>query len=698
MSQADLAKKLPFTASRVSRIESGDIALTDTDAEEIATAIETPEAKAFADYLRQAWRILEKPAFDHVSREVLWKAECALSLLRELENDPELKNAFLEQVRSCATALTSAANFVFSTQHQIAFFGSPGVGKTTAICALSGMEKQEQKELKRKMVLPTGSGRITICEVLVRSAGDYSIIVDPCSIDEVRQYVADFSDQLIRSAKGAAADVAGETAGVSTEIERALRNMSGLRKKTTRSADGKIKREDPALELVAAYPAKEDLHVQILSRMELPRRVQTSVSMPRQSTIKGLDWLERAFAEINDGKNPEFSLPQRIEVTVPSAIFEATDLELCLIDTRGIDEPSAPRRDIQGYLDDPRTLAVFCSSFKDAPDAAMLALFERAKETGLGGSLPGKGILLVLPLDREESDVHDNVSGDVDEGREIRREQISTTLDHLHISGLQIAFLRALDESDRDSVRGELIGGVRRIRSRYEDQIKTLIATVEGLISNKANEQAKAVFVAATRPLHIWFASNQQLPSINRQPPETLLQEMDSLRYAASLRASVNRFGDWYNFDYWHCLGVGARRAVVTRTAELATVLKGIVVNALNDADLGQAHDFLRHFQTQVDALFTQLYQDVQALGESAFLDQLKTDLAYWSECSGRWGQGPGYKSDIRQWTDTWFSNREHQRRCEFIESEIQRMWRELLNKLSEQITSAQPDESARAA
>lgn len=121
-------------------------------------------------------------------------------------------------------------------------------------------------------------------------------------------------------------------------------------------------------------------------------------------------------------------------------------------------------------------------------------------------------------------------------------------------------------------------------------------------------------------------------------------------------------------------------------------------MNALNDADLEQAHDFLRHFQPQIDALFTQLYQDVQALRESAFLDQLKTDLAYWSACSGRWGRGPGYKSDIRQWTATWFSDEEHQRRCEFIESEIQRMWRELLNKLNEQITSAQPDESSRAA
>jgi len=35
-----------------------------------------------------------------------------------------------------------------------------------------------------------------------------------------------------------------------------------------------------------------------------------------------------------------------------------------------------------------------------------------------------------------------------------------------------------------------------------------------------------------------------------------------------------------WTFDYWHYLGIGVRRAAVTRTAELATVLKGIVANA----------------------------------------------------------------------------------------------------------------------
>ena len=192
LSQAQLASRLPFTASRVSRLESGEIGLTGEDAVQISEAIGTPEAKAFAAYIRQDWKVLEPPGFNHISREILWDAECALQRLKDLEDDPEIKNAFLQQVKSLKSGLELAARFLLSILHQIAFFGSPGVGKTTVICALAGLDRPSEKDLKRQMVLPTGSGRTTICETHIRSAGEYSIITDPCSTEEVRQYVADF--------------------------------------------------------------------------------------------------------------------------------------------------------------------------------------------------------------------------------------------------------------------------------------------------------------------------------------------------------------------------------------------------------------------------------------------------------------------------------------------------------------------------
>src|SRR6266481_1983236 len=117
LSQTELAKRLSFTASRVSRLESGETALTTEDAQQLAEAIGTAKAKEFADYVRQNWEILENPGFDHVSRATLWEAELALQSLKALEDDPELKNAFLQQVKSCRLGLERSARFLLLTQH-----------------------------------------------------------------------------------------------------------------------------------------------------------------------------------------------------------------------------------------------------------------------------------------------------------------------------------------------------------------------------------------------------------------------------------------------------------------------------------------------------------------------------------------------------------------------------------------------------
>src|SRR5207249_10690779 len=136
-------------------------------------------------------------------------------------------------------------------------------------------------------------------------------------------------------------------------------------------------------------------------------------------------------------------------------------------------------------------------------------------------------------------------------------------------------------------------------------------------------EQVKAVFEKAIRPLRVWFSDNLLLPANDQKIQAALLEEMKELRYVASLRASINRLGNWYNFDYWHGLGFGTRRKTVERAAEQITVLKGLIANALNDHELEEAHNFLRHFQRQVETGVAQFYQEVQTLGEAAYLDQL---------------------------------------------------------------------------
>lgn len=697
ISQADLAKRLMGpSASRISRLESGDLSLSIEEAEHIASAIgdSLPRAKEFANYLSEDWKIIDRPAFNHISLATLRKAEGALQQLAALEEDPDIKNAFLQQIRSCKQALERAVAFVLSTEHSIAFVGSPGVGKTTGICALGDLRDPAEKDLGRQMALQTGAGRTTVCEVHVRNGNGYSLSVDPCSEDELYHHISEFCDYLISLAGGRRDNADGP--GISSEVQRALRNMTGLTVKRTKDADGKTRSEDPALDLVREYSSKEDLQVQIRLRLDSDRRNRTSVSLPRDSTVSGLVWLSKTFGDINYGKHPEFSLPRRIEVTVPTPVLGTTELDVRLIDTRGVDEPSAPRRDLQTYLDDERTLIVLCSGFKDAPDAAMQAVIERAAEGGLHSAMEYRAMLLVLPQDGEESAVRDNMTGDPvsssEEGRDIRREQVGMTLGHLGVGELDIQFMNVRSDDDRENVLQTLVNQLKRMRQRVEVQIDNLVGIVTRLIKNRANEEMRATFQAATRSLRTWFAKNCTLqPNLLRDlaPEESLLDSMNAIRHVGYLRGSVNRRGTGPNFDFWHGLGWGTRRETVARTAEQITVLRGLVTTALDDSELADAHDFLTHFLSQIDASTATFHQEVQSVGETAFFEQLREDHGYWTRCQNRWGTGPGYRVDIHDWTDDWFDHSTRAERYKFVENEIQRRWCDAMRKLDTQLASA---------
>lgn len=696
LSQAELAKHLPFTASRVSRIETGELGLTTEEAQQIAKAIGTNEAAEFAAYLGQEWRILENPGFDHPSRAALWEAEQALQRLSALKDDPDLRNAFLKHVESCGQALERAARFLYSVEHSIAFAGKPNVGKTTLICALAQLRDLTEKELARQMALQTGGGRTTTCEVHIREGGEYAVMVEPFSDEELRQHVSEFCDQLLSLGRAGSPDLPDgkEATPNSAEAERALRNMADLPTRRLKEADGSFRIEDKGVELAKAYPSKDELQIQVLSRMNLPLRRLASVSYPEGSPIPELKWLAKTFGEINFGRHPEFSLPRRIEISVPGSILQAESIRLRLVDTRGIDEPSAPRRDLQSFLDDERALLVLCSGFGDAPDAATLTFIERAIGAGAKRALLQRSALVVIPKGAEErtllNDETGEPVGDTAEGRAVRRAQVqATAFTGLGVTGLPVEFFDALEPVDRETLCVFLLNQVRELRERAERQIESLAKTVDELIANRADLEVRAVFQLATRPIRSWLRANREIAAAREPVERDLLTGIRDLRYASSLRASVNRLGSWSKFDYWFALGAGTRREAASRAAKQIVEFGGLVKSALSDADLADAHGFLNHFSNTAEQAFAAYFIEVQQIGEAAFAEQLRQDHAYWSKCQGRWGLGPQYKEDIRAYTANWFADDARQSRHELIEREMQRRWQECIRKLEEQLQSS---------
>jgi hypothetical protein len=100
----------------------------------------------------------------------------------------------------------------------------------------------------------------------------------------------------------------------------------------------------------------------------------------------------------------------------------------------------------------------------------------------------------------------------------------------------------------------------------------------------------------------------------------------------------------------------------------------------------------------EIESAVAAFQQEVQALGETAFFEQLREDQEYWGQCRDRWGGGPGYKMDIRRWTDNWFDASKRDERDQFIEQELQRRWRDMMDNLDAQLASAEPSVEVSAA
>ena len=155
------------------------------------------------------------------------------------------------------------------------------------------------------------------------------------------------------------------------------------------------------------------------------------------------------------------------------------------------------------------------------------------------------------------------------------------------------------------------------------------------------------------------------------------------------MRASVNRRGDWQNFNYWQGLGNGARQAVKARIKKQVTKIMGVIETQVTSFEQQPFGSFLVHFQQQFVEKAKQFFIWVGRVGETAFYEQFHSDDEYWRKAQGRWGAGKGYKTDISGWTDKWFDKTEPSDRSEFLDAEIALKWRHLIEELEEVLDSS---------
>lgn len=658
VTQAVLAEKTGLDQSRVSRIEKGEVvASADVDRVlEALDAIGVPKAKAFREYIGRDWQHIEPPSFWNPERACLEITEETLDEIGTFLADDEHPWPLRRQIERQRESLLRSASFLGRLNHNIAFIGDMGVGKSTAISFIFDLlvpPSLADKTINRP-VLETGAGGTTICEVHIKSGPEFGISLLPMSDVEMRELVSDFC-----AAKWAVHTSeqreAGETVGISREAERAIRNMSGLGRKRE-TVDGKVVYHDPVGDLAKASSSEDEFRTRILTLMNLDDRTRRELWYDSSTRKHPMEWVTETFKAVNNGRLKDVPLPKSIDLLIPNFGRAFGELDITVIDTKGVDDV-AVREDLDHRLKDPRTTIVFCSRFNDAPGTSTRVLLQHMRQTFSERFDTGKVSVLALPRSEEARAMKDDMGEQAltdAEGYEFKRMHVSSELAAEDLAGIPMLFYN-VEADDAAAVRGDLFAQLSLMRKGVEERLFDLCAASQDIIKNHEAQALNAAIEEVANRLNNFLSGNRSLGAREQLAHVDAINTIKGVRYASTLWASTRRSGEYTGLNVVHLIGVGAARDAKRRSESWFNSLDAYLKSLKADEGLALANRSIDQIAASAAASKRAFLEAAQLGGVEVYREPL-SQSPVWSACASEWGRGPGFKMRVAEHLESWFA------------------------------------------
>jgi transcriptional regulator with XRE-family HTH domain len=663
--QADVATKLKVSASVLSRLESAET----TDAKLAKRYLEvlgTPLANEIIEFFTRRWRHLERPDFMHPERETIWAAERAMQALHDFENSDDFDQILQNPLTNLRKRITAEVDFIRHTEHGIAFIGEIGVGKTTALSFVTNLLVPDGD--KKTSVFPTGSGRMTVCEVAIKIAPTHGIAVDSMDEEEVRLLVTDLVNG-VASGKG----------GLPSELDRVIRNMADVRRVTIRSRKSGEKPStiDHLKDLIDRMNDIDAVIAEVVAKMKLETRTGTQIILSKD-TEDSMEWLSKNISRINYGQHPEFSVPQRITVLLPLDALRETPYALSVIDTKGV-EGTTQRADLMARIEDERTVTVLCCSFADAPGNVPMSIMRDAIDSGTDAIEANRICLLALPRNDEALKIVDDTGNrptSVEEGYAIREGQIEQQFATEGLPNVPVNFFHVETDSPED-VWAWLIERIGAIRLAKVARINRHVEAANNLVTNADVAKTREARTAIADTMRKAAERFRELPPVIRPASSNLVTEVKNT-HQSSVAASVSRQGDWSQFNAAHILGQGVRRDVNLRTNDTFIRIDEAIEGLKDDyGHLADVDQFLENLRDDIQEWRKELLSRGALAGRMLYAPHLTSQAgALWQACYDRYGEGGGYRVDVSQQFQTHFdTNQDALATALKVENQVKALW-----------------------
>jgi transcriptional regulator with XRE-family HTH domain len=677
--QQRLADLTGIELSRLSRIENGRLRPTQEEVVSILEAVDTDESRALAKTIGQTVQHFQASTWNVLGasdRSALLMADAAISKL-EAANIPKSLEGHVKNVNQ---SLLDAGTYLLNPHHPVCMVGHIGVGKSTAANAIFGLSEGFGKQRRRSRepgaeqgLLPTGGGGTTAFEFRVVYALEPSIRIEPQREDKVLADVRELCEFWIAETRGEKRDRA-----IPSELERVYRNMAGL---------GRTRDTDPVRRLICPDTDTEGLLLDVAAKMNLSGRTRTELLYreDREPNQSEADWLQRRCDALNLGKLRDCPFPRRLDIELPNPALNSEGFRFTLVDLRGINTTD-PRPDLHPDLvaaySDPRSLLVLCSNFLDAPDNCALSVIEHLNNRSASNESPldqHRVTLLVLPHNDQATSVRRDDGAAVDdreEGYELKSQQIASRIGDT-IDRLSLRFFDARRD-EPEGVRSHILGRVDAIRESKRKEISRLDGAINNLIEDIGQTHFEQTQKRVREKVAIFL--NQHAEQMDPLAAPTWLKLVHAVDqfHASSVWSMARGNGEGRSIDLYQVFAEFFREDAKERTLRATTELKTLLKELLHDDDMRRpemkrSKGFVSEVITMVNRQHGAFLQEAGPLALSVLKQILQQDDEFWTPCAARWGQGPGFRSEVASQIESWFKR--HVRVSTRLELRLGEVW-----------------------
>jgi hypothetical protein len=388
-----------------------------------------------------------------------------------------LNHLTIKALESASSRLNRIEHLLRIDAYDLVFIGEVGAGKTTAICHLfnltyeaevtriiKGAKSRTRKVKVIKDVFPTGSGRTTLCEFIIQPDEKSFLEIEPYSEAKFREIIRDFCEYIWYKAEKESGS--RDTTGLSSELDRAVRNIVGLKLTTkaqsssetdeeidevgivlsqedeteTENTDGSKKQSsnktiDDAIEFAKNFEEsqKQEFINAVWDRANMLDRTQTSIEPTESFTNSQHEkvWLAKMCTQLNTASLPQVPLPRKVTVHISPQILSLKDYPhlRSVIDTKGL-EPQQSRTDLASYIRQlDQSLCIFTDRFPHAP-GGILSIMETYL-TPESQDIHTRSLMFIMPQGEEPEKLHTpsgEPANDWDDGCAYRRSDIESVL------------------------------------------------------------------------------------------------------------------------------------------------------------------------------------------------------------------------------------------------------------------------------